>query len=88
MPWSIDKDQIRNERIDKMATKMLADKALKIITEAYEVVFEANEEDKNIEEKAHFNGKNSDKGMETEDGNGKIAYYTRKGTDHVENSTN
>lgn len=49
-PWTIDKDWIRNERIDKLATKILIDEALKIIMESYKAVFKANKEDKIMEE--------------------------------------
>lgn len=51
----LDKEKIRNEKIDNLATKIMTEEALKIITEAYEVVFEAKEVEKSMEEELQDN---------------------------------
>lgn len=65
-----------------MATKIVTSEVLKIITEVYEVVFEANKEEKNREEQVQFIGKNQKAVMENEEGN------AHKGNEKVENSSN
>lgn len=39
-PWNVDKEQVRIEKIDRMATQIATEEAMKNISEAYEVVFE------------------------------------------------
>lgn len=41
-PWIMEKERVRNENLDTMGTKIMTDKALKIINQAYEEVFETN----------------------------------------------
>lgn len=49
-PWNVDKERSRAEKIDRMATKIMTEEAMKIISEAYEAVFEG-EGSKNQTEK-------------------------------------
>lgn len=44
-PWHIDKQRFRKEKLDKIATEIMANEAMKLITEAYEVVFEGNNQE-------------------------------------------
>lgn len=39
-PWNVGKERVRMEKIDRMATQIMAEEAMKIISEAYEVVFQ------------------------------------------------
>lgn len=41
-PWILNKENFRNDKIDRLATKIMTDEAMKIITEAYESVFEGS----------------------------------------------
>lgn len=47
------------ENIDSIATKIMTEEALKIIIEAYEVIFEGNEKGKTMEEDVQNSGKKS-----------------------------
>lgn len=72
-PWTIDTEQLRREKIDNMATKIMTEEALKIINEAYEAVFKENDEGKSntekaIEEEVQVND-NTDNAMEDENDN-------------------
>lgn len=53
-PWMLDKKKIRNE-IDKLATKIMMEEALKIITKAYVAVFEAKGTKKSMEKEHQDN---------------------------------
>lgn len=39
-PWSVDRKRLRMENLDRLATDIMANEALKIINEAYEYEFE------------------------------------------------
>lgn len=41
-PWILNPKKIRNDKIDRLATKIMTEEAMKIITEAYESVFEGS----------------------------------------------
>lgn len=64
----LDKEKIRTEKIDKLAMKIMTEEALKIITEAYESVFEAKETEKSMEEDHQNNEDVVSQAAETETG--------------------
>lgn len=49
-PWVLNKEQLQKDKIDRLATQIMAGEALKIITEAYESVFEGKVKEKASEE--------------------------------------
>lgn len=49
-PWLSLKEHQRKERIDQLASDIMAEEALKIINEAYEIVFDGKRKDISTEE--------------------------------------
>lgn len=39
-PWTVENDRYRSEKIDRLATQIMTEEAMKIISEAYDAVFE------------------------------------------------
>lgn len=48
-PWTVEKEKERTEKIDRLATKILTDEAMKIIEEAYDGVFQSENMEKEEE---------------------------------------
>lgn len=48
-PWQVDRETLRQQNLDKMATEILASEAMKLITEAYEEVVEGKNKHKQME---------------------------------------
>lgn len=59
-PWQLNKDKFRVEKLDRMATNILANEALKLITKVYEAVFEGKNR-KIVREES----RNNNKGLES-----------------------
>lgn len=51
-PWSINREHPRNERIYMLASNIMANEAMEIINEVYEIVFEGNTKQKTCDEDA------------------------------------
>lgn len=49
-PWQIDKAGLRNEKLDKLASEIMANEEMKLITEAYEIVLEVNKHENSLQE--------------------------------------
>lgn len=54
-PWQLNKDHQRKEKIDKLASDIIVEEALKLITESYESVFEGKEKCITVEGKSNNN---------------------------------
>lgn len=53
-PWSMDRERIRREKIDRIASDIMANEALKFIKEAYESVFKGKSHPKSGEKESHY----------------------------------
>lgn len=55
--WCMDKEKLRNEKLDRMASDILTPEAMKLITKAYEIVFEGKRKQDVEENKSNLEDK-------------------------------